>query len=87
MSGEPIHFTIVVPTLDRERQLRVCLSALDRQRYRAVGHPPVDIGGRRHRWLRLHAFLLGGFQGATTPLAGDAGHFVNLKAANPTLPS
>jgi GT2 family glycosyltransferase len=52
----------------------------------AVGRPPVDIGRRRHRWLRLCAFVLGGFRGATTPLAGEAGHFANLKAG-PTLPS
>ena len=53
----------------------------------AIGHPPVDIGKRLHRWLRLRAFLLGGFRGATTPLAGEAGHFVNSKAAGPTRPS
>lgn len=53
----------------------------------AVGQPPVDIGKRRHRWLRLRSFLLGGFRGATTPLAGEVGHFVNLKAAGPKFSS
>ena len=49
MSGEPIHFTIVVPTLDRERQLRVCLEALDRQRYprEAFDVVVVDDGSAR----------------------------------------
>jgi len=49
VSGEPIHFTIIVPTLDRERQLGEVLEALVRQRYprEAFDVIVVDDGSAR----------------------------------------